>query len=106
MAENYLRPRRGGRGGEGFYEEFQSESDENEDYENEDYENEEFDPVEHENLLEMEEDSDEDEGEDQNIPDLEDIPPDPPFNLGDLGNFPHLAEDLELVQNRVDDAGL
>ena len=48
MAENYLRPRRGGRGGEGFYEEFQSESDENEDYENEDLENEELDPVEHE----------------------------------------------------------
>ena len=29
MAKNYLRPRRGGNGGQGFYEEFLSDSEEN-----------------------------------------------------------------------------
>ena len=85
MAENYLRPRRGGNGGQGFYEEFLSDSEENEDNEN-DNEDEELDPVEHENILAMEEDSDdyeeEEDGEVQDIPALEDVPADAPFNLG------------------------
>ena len=76
------------------FEEFDSDTEENEYYENEDYEDGELDPVEHENLLEMEGDSDEKEAEDPDLPDLEDAPPDAPFNLEDLGNFPHLAEDL------------
>ena len=108
MAENYLRPRRGGLGGQGYYEEFDSDTEENEYYENEDYEDGELDPVERENLLEMEGDSDEEEAEAPDSPDLEDAPPDAPpdapFNLEDLGNFPHLAEDLELVH--ANDAGL
>ena len=70
----------------------------------EDYEDEELDPVKHENLLEMEEDINEDEAEEPDLPDLDNAPSDTPFNFNDLGNFPHLAEYLELV--RANDAGL
>ena len=86
MAENYLRRRQ--RGGPGFSSDLSSDQEEFEEEEDGD-----IDLVEEENFAEIEED---DGLSDDEVPALEEVPQDQFF---DAANFPHLREELELVEN-------